>query len=708
MTTFEYATKYAGCGFRMLPVQKGEKRPILNDWVNSCSAESADLVEWFLNHDNNIGIATGLKSKVVVIDIDNKGDIDGRKSIAEMEARLGSYLPETVTSRTQSGGIHLWFRYPQRVKNITGKIGILPCVDIRADGNQVVVAPSIGNKGHYEWIRDPFSHEIAVLPDAWKKFICGEISGAEGSIHLKKRAFTLPEKIESGMRHGTLLSYAMSLVGKGLDPTAIEGAVKTANGSNCDSPLPEREVENIISWAVDKIGKDNLSPSGDMPDWVIVGEKGKKTIDDGILCAVLKEELGYVCINDRFYNEEGVVETSFVKQYVQNLILPYITTGLANKVSAIVDALKSACYVPSPTPKRDTFYTPSECLKVDNGGIFHAEYGFTLNKLTVDYNPEAKCPRWEAFVNDLLEPEDVKTLQEYMGYCLVPNTYAQKALFIIGRGGEGKSVLGYVMSRLFGNNFIQGELHKLDTNRFMLASLENKLVFYDDDLQTAALTDTGTFKKLVTASVPVLVEQKGVAHYSILPFARIICCGNKPIEACYDKSDGFYRRLIILKCKEKPDDRIDDKTLRLYIADNELEGVLRWAVEGLCRLNVQNWSFTISEQARKNLEDAREDANNIITFAHDHDAVDYNPEAMVSSKDFYDAYAEWCIDNGFRPLANSTFSRYWKTEQRDFPVVYSNGILAGGKRVRGYRGVGIKFKPKRIGYMNITSNVKEG
>ena len=242
----------------------------------------------------------------------------------------------------------------------------------------------------------------------------------------------------------------------------------------------------------------------------------------------------------------------------------------------------------------------------------------------------------------------------------------------------------------------------------MLASLENKLVFYDDDLQTAALTDTGTFKKLVTASVPVLVEQKGVAHYSILPFARIICCGNKPIEACYDKSDGFYRRLIILKCKEKPDDRIDDKTLRLYIADNELEGVLRWAVEGLCRLNVQNWSFTISEQAKKNLEDAREDANNIITFAHDHDAVDYNPDAMVSSKDFYDAYAEWCIDNGFRPLANSTFSRYWKTEQRDFPVTYSNGILAGGKRVRGYKGVGIKFKPKRIGYMNITSNVKEG
>lgn len=708
MTTFEYSVKYAGCGFKMLPVQAGEKRPILNDWVNGCSGDTSKLAEWFMNKDSNIGIATGIKSHVVVIDIDNKNGVDGRESIAEMEAKLGSYLPETVTSRTQSGGIHLWFRYPQRVKNITGKIGILPCVDIRADGNQVVVAPSRGNKGVYEWVRSPFDHEIAPLPDAWKKFICGEITDLDGHIHLKKRAFSLPDKIENGMRHGTLLSYAMSLVGKNLDPTAIEGSVKTANRNNCESPLPENELDNIIAWAVDKIGKDNPS-LGDAPEWVIVGEKGKKSIDDGIFCAILKEELGYVCINDRFYNDEGVVETSYVKQYIQNLIQPFVTTGLANKVSALVDALKSACYVPTPQPQKDTFYTPSECLRVNGGGIFHAEYGFTLNKLMVDYNPDAECPRWENFVNELLEPEDVLTLQEYLGYCLVPNTYAQKALFIIGQGGEGKSVLGYIMSRLFGNNMVQGELHKLDSNRFMLASLENKLVFYDDDLQTSALTDTGTFKKLVTASTPILVEQKGVPYYQIYPFARIICCGNKAIEACYDKSDGFYRRLIILKCKEKPTDRVDDKTLGLYIAENELEGVLRWCVEGLCRLNVQNWTFTLSEKSKRNLEEAREDANNIITFADDTTAVGYDMQSMISSKDFYNAYVEWCVDNGFRPLAASTFSRYWKNEQKKYPVIYTNGVMNGGKRVRGFRGVVLKFKPSRIGYMTINGrDVKEG
>ena len=46
----------------------------------------------------------------------------------------------------------------------------------------------------------------------------------------------------------------------------------------------------------------------------------------------------------------------------------------------------------------------------------------------------------------------------------------------------------------------------------MLAQLENKLVFYDDDLQSGALTDTGTFKKLVTANIPVLGTQGSATH----------------------------------------------------------------------------------------------------------------------------------------------------------------------------------------------------
>lgn len=52
--------------------------------------------------------------------------------------------------------------------------------------------------------------------------------------------------------------------------------------------------------------------------------------------------------------------------------------------------------------------------------------------------------------NDLLEPEDVITLQEFLGYCLLNTTKAQAMLFLVGRGGEGKSRIGVILEKLFG------------------------------------------------------------------------------------------------------------------------------------------------------------------------------------------------------------------------------------------------------------------
>ena len=55
-----------------------------------------------------------------------------------------------------------------------------------------------------------------------------------------------------------------------------------------------------------------------------------------------------------------------------------------------------------------------------------------------------------AFLSELLGPEDIPALQEYLGYCLIPSTKGQKMLMLIGKGGEGKSRIGVVMNAIFG------------------------------------------------------------------------------------------------------------------------------------------------------------------------------------------------------------------------------------------------------------------
>ena len=78
---------------------------------------------------------------------------------------------------------------------------------------------------------------------------------------------------------------------------------------------------------------------------------------------------------------------------------------------------------------------------------------FCLNPLPVANNPHAPLPeRWLAFLADLLYPEDIPTLQEFMGYGLIPTKKARRMLTLIGNGGEGKSCIGRMLRVLLGDN----------------------------------------------------------------------------------------------------------------------------------------------------------------------------------------------------------------------------------------------------------------
>lgn len=688
------ALQYARKGMKIIPIAKNGKIPILPDWVNKCSSDPDTIRNWFEGNELNVGIVTGKKSNILVIDIDIKNG-DGRMSMADFEAKTGSYLPPTVTAKTPSGGIHLFFKYPSEVSNIKGKIGILPNVDIRADGNQVVVYPSKGDKGNYTWIHSPWEHNLAQLPKIWKQFICGEVTDDEiGKIKIPKRPFKLPDNIPSGLRHATLLSYACSLSGKSsIGERELTGSVKEANNTICNPPLGEEEVNKIIEWAVDKIGKKEIVIDDDLPDWIIVNDKGVKSIDDGVFVAQYKKEKSLVCINSIFYNDDGYVESAWIKNDIQKLIKYHVTASLAPKVNTLFESLKNECFFDPPIPNRNIVHLNNTTLKVTESGVYEVSDRFTLNRLHVDYVEEEKSPIWNTFLLSLFHEDDIVTLQEYVGYCLVPTTIAQKALIMTGKGGEGKSVVGEVLQAIFKNSMVQGELHKLQENRFMMAQLENKLLFYDDDLQSSALTDTGTFKKLVTATIPVLVERKGEPHYEMLPYARILASGNKGLEACYDHTEGFYRRLILLRCKEKDKNRKDDKLLAKKIIKNELEGILNWAIRGLQRLMNNGWEFTISDKTQEAILDARRDGNSIIPFTEDLNTLIYDDDEEITSSDLYDAYEMWCEDNAMKPLAMRTVSNYFRENAKELGITYSNRV----KGKRGYIGVGLINKVTKGG-----------
>ena len=76
------------------------------------------------------------------------------------------------------------------------------------------------------------------------------------------------------------------------------------------------------------------------------------------------------------------------------------------------------------------------------------------------------------------------------------------------------------------------------------------------------------------------LERKGKQSYQGWMYARLLAFSNGDLQALYDRSDGFYRRQLILTTKDKPLSRVDDPDIAEKMAA-EVEGIQLWAFEGL-------------------------------------------------------------------------------------------------------------------------------
>lgn len=152
----------------------------------------------------------------------------------------------------------------------------------------------------------------------------------------------------------------------------------------------------------------------------------------------------------------------------------------------LLDALRVECWSPPLPAYQNLIYIANRTLYLN--GRFSEDKDFRITRLPVYYMPDAsQLVKWLSFLDDLLEPDDSLTLQEYMGYCFIPSTKGQKILIITGKGGEVKSRIGLVMRSLLGKNMNTGSIAEVETNLFARADLEHELLLVDDDMNLETL-----------------------------------------------------------------------------------------------------------------------------------------------------------------------------------------------------------------------------
>lgn len=395
-----------------------------------------------------------------------------------------------------------------------------------------------------------------------------------------------------------------------------------------------------------------------------------------------------ICSDGQFFSKEGHIPEPKIKKMIFDYLSLYISTGLGKKVNALTEALRMYCQREDLPPSETRIHCTNGYFNLMENR-FVEKMDYCRFRLPVAYNPQAPAPRrWLAFLTDLLEEEDILTLQEFIGYCLLPVNYAQKMLLIIGRGGEGKSRIGIILQGLLGQAMVNGSLSKLETSSFSRADLQNRLLMVDDDLRLEGLKSTNYIKSIITAEQPLDLEKKGLQSYQGMLYCRLMAFGNGNLRSVHDRSYGFFRRQIILTAKLRPRDRQDDPFLAQTIRKEELEGILLWAIEGLQRLLDNDLKFTLSTAAKRNLLAAIAEGNNIMDFMKSQGYIRYDALAAITSRSLYSAYQDWCQDNMFTPLNAKTFVTWLIQHADEYDLVYSTHINGGnGRHVRGFTGI---------------------
>ncbi|MDK0667480.1 phage/plasmid primase, P4 family [Clostridium perfringens] len=301
-------------------------------------------------------------------------------------------------------------------------------------------------------------------------------------------------------------------------------------------------------------------------------------------------------------------------------------------------------------------------------------------QLNVEYNPQVDCPQFKKFLNEVLDCKLIPLVQEIVGYLLTTNTASQKAFVFWGPARTGKSTLLWVVEYLLlGKKNVSNIPWQEIGDKFKTAELLGKLANVFSDLPSKSIDDTGIFK-VVTGEDYLMAEKKNKNPFKFKPFARLVFSCNELPRNYVDRTEGFYRRLIIVPFSRQIEKSKIDKSLK-YKFQREKEGILNWALEGLKRLYENNFEFSENELTDGVKKEYKRENNNVISFVEE--CCEIDSLFSCSRIEIYEAYKEFCVEAGLKTLSQIKFN---KELEGNFNITRSRS----GK-LRSWNGVRIKL-----------------
>jgi P4 family phage/plasmid primase-like protien len=310
--------------------------------------------------------------------------------------------------------------------------------------------------------------------------------------------------------------------------------------------------------------------------------------------------------------------------------------------------------------------------------------------LDYDYVADAPEPKeWLAFLGKVW-PDDqqaIDTLQEWFGYCLLPDTRQHKILLVVGPRRSGKGTIARVLRALIGlRNTAAPTLGSLGTN-FGLWPLIGKTVAIISDARLSGRTDAAIVTERllsISGEDAQTIDRKNLSQVTVkLPVRFMIMTNELP--KLNDPSGALVGRMVVLQQTRSwyghEDMSLTDRLLE------ELPGILRWAIEGWERLDERGY-FVQPDSAKKLIADMEDLSSLIGAFIRER--CDVGPGYEVLVRDLFETWKKWCEEKGHKDHGNEqTFGRDLRAA---IPTLDVRQPRSEGGRVRVYVGIRLRVE----------------
>ena len=375
---------------------------------------------------------------------------------------------------------------------------------------------------------------------------------------------------------------------------------------------------------------------------------------------IAKHQLLYVN-NVGFYEWNGKIW-----EFIPDLMAEYYADKLygkrfatANRVKSVKNLLKSRAICDIAFDRNPVLTFQNGTLEIETGkfrDFSQADYCSIL--MEYDYDPDATCPTWESFIEDVTdeEPRRAENLQFIAGYTLFSDCRHQKVFILVGSGGNGKSVYLEIIQKLFGDKNVTHVEPTGLAKEFERIRLKDSLLNIGSDINSDfSKGEIREWLLKVADGTSVQACYKGMNHVDFIPRCKLVyACNALPTAEIIN---GLNRRMqfIDFPCQyvETPDPK-NPKQRRRDInivpkLNAELPGIFNWAYAGYKLLNTVGY-FTDTPEQHSLMEQFEQTSNPISVFCEDQEF-----EGTQSRENIYYWYTLWCDKTGHKPLSRERF-----------------------------------------------------